>query len=186
MKKKSVLAIAIIAVVAVVASVSFAAWNAIVASQDLVKIDVADRVNINLAYTEADVETGTKLAPQDGDGSTVIIANGAKVVRSIELGTFTATFKNASETVNVDSHKITVTISGLNANLQYTLTPATGTPIDLTSASDVADVVIGTKYTISVSFIETAGKITEENAAAVANKDFGATLTFDAVLKGSN
>lgn len=186
MKKKSVLAIAIIAVVAVVASVSFAAWNAIVASQDLVNIDVADRVNINLAYTEASVEAGTKLAPQDGDGSTVIIADGAKVVRSIELGTFTATFKNDSETVTVDSHKITVTISKLNANLQYTLTPATGSPIVLSSEAAVADVVIGTEYTISVSFIATAGKITEENAAAVANKDFGATLTFDAVPISSN
>lgn len=183
MKKKSVLAIAIIAVVAVVASVSFAAWNAIVASQDVVDIDVADRVNIKLDYKAAADVTGKKLAPADDATSTVIIPQGSNVVRSIDLGTFTANFTNKDGVVTVESHKITVTISGLNENLKYTLTPTTGAAIVLTTTSAVADITIGTEYTVSVAFIETASNITEENAAAVANNKFGATLTFDAVTK---
>lgn len=183
MKKKSVLAIAIIAIVAVVASVSFATWNAISKDQGIVDIDVTDRVHIDLNYTAETIAEGTKLAPEDDDVSSVIIpsSDAGKVVRSINLGKFTAKFANESGDVNVNSHKITVTISGLDKNLKYTLTPATGEAIVLDSVNAEATVAIGTEYTISVSFIQTAGAISDADAAAVANKKCGATLTFDAV-----
>lgn len=186
MKKKSVLAIAIIAVVAVVASVSFAAWNAIVASKDIVEIDVADRVNIGVEYAAADV-TGKKLAPEDGSGSTVIIPEGSNVERAIVLGTFTANFTGKDGAVTVASHEISVTISKYNENLKYTLTPnkdaQNATEVILSSADAEAKILAGVEYTITVSFVADAGTITEENAAAVANNKYGATLTFDAVKK---
>lgn len=185
MKKKSVLAIAIIAIVAVVASVSFAAWNAIVASKDIVEIEVADRVNIGVEYTAADV-TGKKLAPVDGSGSTVIIPEGSNVERTITLGTFTANFTGKDGVVTVASHEISVALSEFNENLKYTLTPkegATATEVILSSADAEAKIIAGVEYTITVSFVADAGTITEANAAAVANGKFGATLTFDAVKK---
>lgn len=183
MKKKSVLAIAIIAIVALVASVSFATWNAITKDQGIVDIDVADRVNIDLEYTAGTIAEGTKLAPEDDENCSVIIpsSDADKVVRSITLGKFTAKFTNEAGDVSVSSHKITVTISGLNANLKYTLTPTTGDTIILKSTDATATVVSGTEYTISVSFIETAGTIADADASAVANTQCGATLTFDAV-----
>lgn len=183
MKKKSVLAIAIIAIVAVVASVSFATWNAISKDQEIVDIAVTDRVNIDLSYTAETIAEGTKLAPEDDDVCSVIIptSDAGKVVRSITLGKFTAKFTNASGDVTVSSHKITVTISGLNKNLKYTLTPTTGEVIVLDTTNSEATVEIGAEYTISVSFIETAGTIADADAAAVANQQCGAKLTFDAV-----
>lgn len=181
MKKKSVLAIAIIAVVAVVASVSFAAWNAIVASKDIVEIDVADRVNIDLSYVgNTAIPENTKLAPK----GEVISAEGVTVLDSIDLGTFTANFKNTAKSeVAVDSHKIMVTISDWNENLQYTLKPTSGTEIVLKTGATTADILVNVQYTISVSFIADAGRILEEDAAAVANKKLGAKLTFNAVKK---
>lgn len=183
MKKKSVLAIAIIAIVAVVASVSFATWNIISKDQEIVDIAVTDRVNIDLTYTAETIAEGTKLAPADDDVCSVIIpaSDAGKVVRSITLGKFTAKFTNESGDVTVNSHKITVTISGLDKNLKYTLTPATDEAIVLDSVNTEATVEIGAEYTISVSFIETAGTISDTDAAAVANKQCGAKLTFDAV-----
>lgn len=183
MKKKSVLAIAIIAIVAVVASVSFATWNAISKDQEIVDIAVTDRVNIDLSYTANTIAEGTKLAPEDDDVCSVIIPtnDAGKVVRSITLGKFTAKFTNESGDVTVSSHKITVTITGLDKNLKYTLTPTTGETIVLDTINPEATVAIGTEYTISVSFIATAGTISDTDAAAVANQKCGATLTFDAV-----
>lgn len=183
MKKKSVLAIAIIAIVAVVASVSFATWNAISKDQEIVEVAVTDRINIDLSYAAETIAEGTKLAPEDDDVCSVIIAasDAGKVVRSIILGKFTAKFTNKSGDVTVSSHTITVTISDLNKNLKYTLTPTEGEAIVLNDGITEANVKIGTEYTISVSFIKTAGTISDTDAADVATQNCGAKLTFDAV-----